>query len=302
MLDHRIAHGLATDSIRELSETGFISGGFREVYQQKLMSGGVAQTVKGARRKCDEFFPILNRSCLLVHQGEDKKLGPHLVGLSLEGFHGALLGRDIPPGTEFLSMVRYRFTFMHSAFKHSEIGPVGLFTRHAVARNHQRNGQKDKRQLASDLLSTLTSIFVMSYARLSHPSIQQVYARAGGGLYVGLPAETPFGTVLCFKTFLNIENLQPKYRAAVASLANLDIDRFTERAFRSLVLREYVNVTDEEKAQIAAMIEAPELKWMHSAYEDKRDMSTDHAGEEHQPDGDVEEAFDDSDSNAAPRF
>lgn len=301
MLDHRVAHGVASESIRDLSETGFITGGFKELYQQKLVSGGIAQTAKGARRKCDEFFSLLDRSCLLVHRGEEKKLGPHLVGLSLEGFQGTLCGRDIPPGTEFLAMVRYRFTFMQSAFQHSQVGPVALFTRHAIARNHQRNGQKDKQRLANDLLSTLTGIFVMSYARLSHPSIQQVFARAGGGIYIGMPADTPLGSMLCFKTFLNIENLQPKYRAAVAGLANLDIDRFAERAFRSLVLREQVTVTEEEQAQIAAMIEVPELKWMHSSYEDKRATAAKFPMEDRQRESDVEESVDDCEENASPR-
>lgn len=271
MLDERVAHGKARTSIAELSPSGYASSGALQHYYQMVKSGGEAETVKGARRKLREFLPLMRRHWMMLHEGEDKKYGPYLSGLSLEAFvKGERYFGYSPSPDTFMFLMQYRFGFMRG-IKHFNIGaPLALFGLHAIARNHQRDEFRSKAELAEDLLSAIPSMWLMRYVCSIRPDIKQVFAKTSGGLYIGAPSGDPEWNALVFKTFVNLDNLQPKFRAAMCSLIDVDLVRFEMRAYSELVEGVPAVLTSEEKDRIAAVFDAPEMAWMRGAYEPQK--------------------------------
>jgi hypothetical protein len=110
----------------------------------------------------------------------------------------------------------------------------------------------------------------MQYVSRIFPETRQVFAKTRGGLYLGsLDRGSELDSTI-FKTFVNIENLQPKYRAAIAALIDVGLDRFDQRAYAEMVCGEPAVVTDVEHEIIKAVFGSSKMDWMREEYEARR--------------------------------
>lgn len=249
MLDHRIAHGIARNSLAQVEDIGILSGGtMKDLYIDKLARkelGVLPETDKGARRKLQEVVKVLGRHALAFETGEDKKYRPYFTCLSLERLNPADITKPQGPFAhteDCITLGWYRtYTRRDSFALHCmQMGrSVAQFTVHAVARHHQRDGNTDWRAVAASIRETIPVIWGM-LSVYKECALRQVFVSTSTGVFVGEPLSVmQHNGILQFRTFLLGETLSPRWQVCQSIIAAFQNDSSSPAVmFAALVNRQ----------------------------------------------------------------
>lgn len=255
LIDSSLAHGLAQRSHREL--LGQATRVVRHMAQESKARPTMPVTRKGARRYLREFLQPVKARALYMLETETRREGPACRYLDFRA------SRE----DQQVALILGTFAPLSPIIREGEV-ELAVFSRHALARSHQRCNQLYWQQLAPHLGETVQTLWLMNEAARAL-NLKQGFLATDHGLLVGDYA--PDG-VLHLKTFIRTDQTHGRWPQAQALMRGLraKFKPTAEQLLEALVTG-HSAVLAEAREWLIQKLALPQYRWLAEEYEERPD-------------------------------
>ncbi len=295
-LDHRVAHSIARDSIQSIREKGWINGEEYKSARGKVFQNNpfsLPTTLKGARRKVAEMKNLIAKKAVAVIEGEDRKKGPYLSWIGLEGFRLDEVENAEKYGVRDDHVVVMEYTFhalRESFFLYSGASyAIAVISLHALARFHQRSRKNDGKNMVDAVRQMLPGIMLMHVAS-KEAGVRQIFCPTDEGMFVGemLRKNGASTGIPHFRTFLRGDCLAPRWDACREAFMGVFPDTLgdTCQSIGKNILQQ-AEMDDETTLSVdnfVSTLRQPIFNWLREDYSQRFDPSAEY-WEDHREQG-----------------
>jgi hypothetical protein len=257
LIDSSLAHGLAKRSHREL--LGQSVRVVQRMQRERKARSTMPQTRKGARRFLRDFLELAKQSAIYVLETETRREGPACRYLDLRA------SRE----DQQMALVLGTFAPLSPVIEEGE-EELAVFSRHALARSHQRCNEVYWEQLRPHVAETVHALWLMNEAARAL-NLKQGFLSTPHGMFVGDYA--PDG-VLHLKTFIRLDDTLahgrwPQLQALMRGLvAKFQPSR--AQLLQALVTGESPALA-EARAWLIQKLALKQYQWLGEAYAERPD-------------------------------
>lgn len=278
LLHPRIANHSAQASLQAASALGaFGASGFEDLIFKRILRGhigAIPATEKGARRLAAESVAIVQKTALHVEHGEDRKYGPFVKWIGMDaGKRGIPADPQTADQSEYIRLGAFAFYTRRDAFAAMRVPArtLALFSMHAVARHHQRDGHMDAHAVFAAIKQALPYVWAMR-RMVNDNALKQVFAATSNGWFVGEPERfIDTGVALRFRTYLS-NATEPARWMRASQQVDRCLAAIGRDACESRLLHELPGTPlAANEPELIDTLTGPGFAWLKDSYEERHD-------------------------------